>query len=62
MEGELDRTGVMAPPNLRELPPRAGLMAPEPGAVAHEISLRAALWCMALVLGAVEVLFEGLGP
>jgi hypothetical protein len=57
----MHRTGIMAPPNLHELPPRPGLTAPHPNAVAHEISLRSALWCVAVVLGAVELLLEALG-
>jgi hypothetical protein len=57
----MHRTGIMAPPSLHELPPRAGLMACDPHAIAHDISLRTALWCIAFVLAAVEVCFHTLG-
>jgi hypothetical protein len=57
----MHRTGIMAPPNLYELPPRGGLMAPSRDAVAHEVGLRSALWCVAVVLGAVELFLEALG-
>jgi hypothetical protein len=58
----MHRTGIMAPPLLHELPPATGLMAPDPGAIPHEISLRSALWCIAAVLGLIELLFTALRP
>ncbi len=57
----MHRTGLMAPPTSHELPPRRGLMAPDPDAIAHEVSLRSMLWCVAVVLGAVQLCFQALG-
>ncbi len=54
------RTGVMAPPDLYALPPRPGLMA-RGHAAGHDVSLRSFLWCVALLLGVVEVCVEILG-
>jgi hypothetical protein len=56
------RTGVMAPPTLYELPPPPGLMAGDPAAEPHELSVRGVLWSVAMVLGVVELLVETLGP
>jgi hypothetical protein len=56
----MHRTGIMAPPILHELPPAKGLMAPDPHAIPHEISLRAVLWGIAAVLGAIELLHSTL--
>jgi len=36
-------------------------MAPDPDAIAHEVSLRSMLWCVAVVLGAVQLCFQALG-
>ena len=52
------RPGVMAPPSLYDHPPQRGLMSPGPGAPRPEISLSAALWSIAAVLAAVELLVE----
>ena len=57
----MHRTGIMAPPILHELPPVRGLMAPDPHAIPHQISLRGILWCIAGVLAAVELLLAVLG-
>ena len=53
-------TGVMAPPDLYEHPPQPGLLARGPKE-AHPVSLRSFLWCVALVLGLVELLAESFG-
>jgi hypothetical protein len=52
----MQRTGLMAPPTLAELPKGPGLMAPARDAVPHEPSLRMLLWCVACCLGAIELL------
>jgi hypothetical protein len=52
------RTGVMAPPDLYDLPPQPGLMACE-SSTTHEVSLRNFLWVVALVLGVVELCVDG---
>jgi hypothetical protein len=49
------RTGVMAPPDLYDLPPQPGLMARGKPAEAHHVSARTFLWVVALVLGLVEL-------
>ena len=54
------RTGVMAPPDLYALPPQPGLMT-RGASVGLEVSLRSFLWCIALVLGAVELCVESFG-
>jgi hypothetical protein len=46
---------VMAPPNHREHPPARGLMAPDPTASAHPVSLSAVLWVIAGVLALAEL-------
>ena len=51
------RTGVMAPPDLYELPPRTGLMVPS-SAQAEPVDVRLALWTFAAVLAAVELTVE----
>jgi hypothetical protein len=61
MEATMHRTGMMAPPTLYQLPPRPGLMTRDPHAVPHEVSLRSVLWCVAVVLGAVELVLKVLG-
>jgi hypothetical protein len=48
----------MAPPTLYDLPPQPGLMAPNPSAEPHHVSWRSLLWCVAVVLGAVELFVE----
>jgi hypothetical protein len=48
------RTGVMAPPDLYEVPLQPGLMARGNGEV-HHVSLRAFFWVVASVLGFVEL-------
>ncbi|HSC49711.1 MAG TPA: hypothetical protein VLD16_05550 [Gaiellaceae bacterium] len=53
----MQRPGVMAPPDLYERPPPAGLMsprAPQP----EPIDLKLALWSLAAVLAAVELCLE----
>ena len=53
----MGRPGVMAPPTLYDEAPQPGLMsAGPPGEL--PISLRAALWAVALVLGAVLLCLE----
>ena len=54
----MHRPGVMAPPSLYDEPPQRGLLSPGPAAPRPEISLSAALWSVAAVLGAVELLTE----
>jgi hypothetical protein len=54
-------TGVMAPPDLYALPPRPGLMAHGGEAGHRDVSLRSFLWCVALLLGVVELCVESLG-
>ena len=54
----MDRTGVMAPPDLYDLPARPGLMAPSVRTAPHDLSLRSFLWCVALVLGLVELCLD----
>ena len=51
------RTGVMAPPDLYELPSRTGLMVPS-SAQAEPVDVRLALWTFAAVLAAVELTVE----
>lgn len=51
------RPGVMAPPTLYDEPPRPGLMSAGPTGELP-ISMRAALWSVALVLGAVLLSLE----
>ena len=53
----MQRTGVMAPPDLYELPPRPGLMTPNTVS-AEPVDARIALWTVAAVLAAVELTFE----
>jgi hypothetical protein len=50
-------TGVMAPPDLYERPVQPGLLTPR-SETHHEVSLESFLWCVALVLGVVELLVE----
>jgi hypothetical protein len=54
----MHRTGVMAPPNQRDLPASPGLMSPRQHVEPHEVSLRLLLWSIASVLGAIELVFE----
>jgi len=54
----MDRTGIMAPPTLNQLPARPGLMSPSEHLPAHPISLNAFLWSIALALAAVELILE----
>ena len=54
------RTGVMAPPDLYELPLQPGLMTREHGE-AHHVSLRTFLWVVASVLGLVGLCVESFG-
>ena len=51
----MHRTGVMAPPDLYDLPPQPGLMARGNLAEAHYVSARTFLWVVALVIGLVEL-------
>jgi hypothetical protein len=53
------RTGVMAPPDLYAHPPQPGLMT-RGAAAGHEVSVRSFLWCVALLLGVVELCVENL--
>ena len=53
----MHRPGVMAPPDLHELPPRPGLMTPG-SAPAEPVDVRLVLWTVAAVLAAVEFLAE----
>jgi hypothetical protein len=53
------RPGVMAPPNLYAHPPQPGLMAR--GHAVQPVSLRSFLWCVALLLGLVELCVERFG-
>jgi hypothetical protein len=50
----------MAPPTLYDEPQQPGLMRPSIEVELPPISLRAFLWAVALVLGAVEFCFEAL--
>jgi hypothetical protein len=54
----MDRPGVMAPPTLYNEPARPGLMSLGAAASPPEIDLRAALWSVVAVLGAVELCLE----
>lgn len=54
----MKRPGVMAPPDLYELPAQPGLMSPHPRTPAHELDLRAILWTVALALAVVELCLE----
>ena len=54
----MHRPGVMAPPTLYDEPARPGLMSPDPSAPSLELDLRAILWSIAVVLGALELSFE----
>ena len=54
----MDRPGVMAPPKLYAVPQPRGLMAPHPGTMPPELDLRAVLWSVAVMLGAVELCLE----
>ena len=54
----MHRPGVMAPPTLYDEPAQAGMMRPNPVAPPFEIDLHAALWSVAAVLAAVELLFD----
>jgi hypothetical protein len=56
------QAGVMAPPNLYELPPHPGLMERNPQAESLELSLRGILWSLTIVVGTLELLLEALGP
>jgi hypothetical protein len=56
----MHRPGLMAPPTLYDEPQQPGLMAASAAAELSPISLRAFLWAVALVLGAVELCFEAL--
>jgi hypothetical protein len=49
------RTGVMAPPDLYDLPPKPGLMARGHTVEAHHVSARTFFWTVALVLGLIEL-------
>jgi len=51
------RTGVMAPPDLYERPAQPGLLTAR-SETHHEVGLESFLWCVALVLGVVELLVE----
>jgi len=51
----MHRTGVMAPPDLYDLPPQPGLMTRGNLAEAHYVSARTFLWVVALVIGLVEL-------
>jgi hypothetical protein len=51
------RTGVMAPPDVYELPRRPGLMAPSSDQ-AEPVDVRLALWTLAALLAAVELTVE----
>jgi hypothetical protein len=51
----MNRTGVMAPPLLHELPPQPGLMAHDPAAEPHQLNLSSLFWCVAFVLATVEI-------
>ncbi|HEY6836669.1 MAG TPA: hypothetical protein VI142_09510 [Gaiellaceae bacterium] len=52
------RTGVMAPPDLYERPAQPGLLTAAAGHETHEVSFKSFLWCVALVLGLVELLVQ----
>ena len=54
----MDRTGIMAPPTLNQLPARPGLMSASEHLPAHPISLNAILWSIAFALGAIELVLE----
>ena len=54
----MHRPGVMAPPTLYHEPARRGLMSPPPAAAPPELDVRALLWSVAVVLGAVELFLE----
>jgi hypothetical protein len=54
----MHRTGVMAPPNQRNLPASPGLMSPTQHVEPHEISLRLLLWSIASLLGGIELILE----
>jgi hypothetical protein len=54
----MQRPGVMAPPTLYDKPAPPGLMRVAPAGERSPISLRAALWSVALVLGAVLLFLE----
>ena len=54
-------TGVMAPPDLYALPPQPGLMTRGADAGHRDVSLRSFLWCVALLLGVVELCVETFG-
>ena len=54
----MDRPGVMAPPTLYQQPAPPGLMSCGPAADHPEISLRALLWAVAVVLAVIELLVE----
>jgi hypothetical protein len=51
------RTGVMAPPDLYDHPPQPGLMA-HGTTETHAVCLHSFLWCVALLLGLVELLVQ----
>jgi hypothetical protein len=53
----MHRPGVMAPPDLYELPAQPGLMTPGP-APAEPVNVRLALWTVAAVLAAVQLSVE----
>jgi hypothetical protein len=52
------RPGVMAPPTLYDEPPCEGLMTPAEATPPFEVDLRALLWVVAVVLGALELCLE----
>ena len=54
----MHRPGVMAPPTLYDRPLSPGLMAPGAPGAPFEIGLRAVLWSVAALLGAVELCVE----
>jgi hypothetical protein len=51
----------MAPPDLYAHPPQPGLMTRGAAAEHHAVSLPSFLWCIALLLGVVELCVETFG-
>jgi hypothetical protein len=49
------RPGIMAPPTLYDEPAKPGLFSPGPASPPFEVSLRAVLWSVAVVLAVVEL-------
>ena len=54
----MHRPGVMAPPTLHDQPLTPGLMTTGAPGAPFEIRLRAVLWSVAALLGAVELCVE----